>query len=147
MRDLNIMIDDVRFNVRVGMIFKYNSSVLLEIPKQDGGNSVIPGGRIKIGESSLDAICREMKEELGFIIDKKKVVQKRTIESFFKFNDINVHEIFFVYEYIMNDDDFSLLQKVQENQDSHKSTFSFVPFNEFEKVNLLPLEVISIIKE
>ena len=49
MNDITVMMDNIKLNMRVGMIFEYNDSLLLEIPRVSNGNSVIPGGRIKIG--------------------------------------------------------------------------------------------------
>ncbi len=65
MKDLNLLIDGYRLNIRVGIIFKYHDKVLIEVRKDRVGNSVIPGGRIKIGEHSSDALIREIKEELN----------------------------------------------------------------------------------
>ena len=48
--DLSLMIDDIRLNIRVGIIFRYNNKTLIEVLKTREGNSVIPGGRVKIDE-------------------------------------------------------------------------------------------------
>ena len=70
-KDLSIMVDDVKLNIRVGIIFKYQDKVLIEL--SNTSNSVIPGGRIKINEKSSDAIKREIKEEMDFDLDSKKL--------------------------------------------------------------------------
>ena len=48
--DIVVKIDDIILNIRVGIIFKYHDNVLIEIRKDRTGNSVIPGGRVKIDE-------------------------------------------------------------------------------------------------
>ena len=73
MEDLSIMVGEYKLNIRVGVIFKYHEKVLIEIRKDRIGNSVIPGGRVKINESSIDALMREIKEEMGLILDKGKL--------------------------------------------------------------------------
>ena len=78
--DLKINIDGVRLNIRVGAIIRHNDDIVLEISTV-GANSVIPGGRIKINESSLDAVLRELKEELNYEFDKNKFKQPVTTNS------------------------------------------------------------------
>ncbi len=146
MRDLAIMVDNIKLNMRVGIIFKHQNAVLLEIPRINGGNSVIPGGRIKIDELRYDAIKREIKEELNFNLVDDKIIFKETLEYFFEMDNIKFHEFFFVYEYVMDEDDYQKLLTIKENQDNHKTDYAFVDFNDLEKVNLLPLEIRDIIR-
>lgn len=145
--DLSLMLDNIKLNIRVGMIFKYQDKVLIEIRKDRVGNSVIPGGRVKINELSIDALVRELKEEMGVNICKDKVKYRTTLEYFFTFDGILVHEMHFVYQYLMDETDFQKLQMIKENQDDHITDFIFVNINELDKYNLLPLEVVDLIKE
>ena len=70
--DLSLMIDDIKLNIRVGIIFRYNNKTLIEVLKSRKGNSVIPGGRVKIDELSIDSLKREMMEEMHFsLVDEK----------------------------------------------------------------------------
>ena len=65
MKDISVMIDDVRFNYRVGLIIENNDDVLVEFnPKVNF--VVIPGGRVKTLESTKQAIRREIMEELKY---------------------------------------------------------------------------------
>ena len=146
MNDITVMMDNIKLNMRVGMIFEYNDSLLLEIPRVSNGNSVIPGGRIKIGELRLDAIKREIKEELGFILRDDKIEYKETMEYFFVMNNIKFHEFFFVYSYLMDENDYQELSKIKENQDNHNTDYMFIKYDDFEKVNLLPLEIRDIVR-
>lgn len=145
--DLHIKIDDIILNIRVGIIFKYHDKVLIEIRKDRVGNSVIPGGRLKIDESRIDALKREIKEEMNYILEDSRISYKTTIESFFDFDNKKYHELFFVYEYEMNEKIYEDLLKVKENQDNHITDYIFVSFDEFDKVDLLPMEIRDIIKE
>jgi 8-oxo-dGTP pyrophosphatase MutT (NUDIX family) len=56
---------------------------------------VPPGGGVEYGESSLDALKREIMEELGWNIKDEKLIG--SFESFHVINDIEEHEISFVY--------------------------------------------------
>lgn len=145
--DIAIKIDDIYLNIRVGIIFKYHDNVLIEIRKDRTGNSVIPGGRVKIDELRVDALKREIKEEMGITLVDEKIKYKDTIEEFFSFDDKKFHEIFFVYEYEMDDDFYQELLKVKENQDKHITDYIFISYDEFDKVNLLPMKIRELIME
>lgn len=59
------------------------------------------GGRIKAGESSIDAAKREIKEEVGTEIDN--LTFRASLEQFFGKSDKKVHEICFVYSADLTD--------------------------------------------
>ena len=143
--DLSISVSDYILNIRVGVIFKYHGKVLIEIRKDRVGNSVIPGGRIKIGENSSNALVREINEEMGIVLDKDKLIYDKTIEEFFTFNNSKYHEIFFVYEYPVNDILYQKINSIEDNLDNHITEYLFVLPEEFDKVDLLPLEIRDII--
>ena len=145
--DLSLMIDDIKLNIRVGVIFRYNNKTLIEVLKSRKGNSVIPGGRVKIDELSTDSLKRAMMEEMHFSLVDEKLSFIKKLEYFFEFEGVKVHEFFFVYKYFMEEEDYLNLMKVKENQDNHLTDYLFVNDDEFIKYNLLPLEVIDIIKE
>lgn len=145
--DIALKIDDIFLNIRVGIIFKYQNKVLIEIRKDRVGNSVIPGGRLKIDEYRFEALRREIKEEMGIILDDKRIIYKDTIEEFFNFDNKKYHELFFVYEYVMDDDFYQELLKVKENKDNNTTEYIFVSYDEFDEVNLLPMKIRDIIKE
>ena len=144
--DLSLMIDDIRLNIRVGIIFRYNNKTLIEVLKTREGNSVIPGGRVKIDELCVDSLKREIKEEMHCELVDEKISFIKNLEYFYEFNGEKVHELFFVYKYSMDEADYLNLQKVKENQDTHLTDYLFISDDEFTKYNLLPLEVIDIIK-
>ena len=145
MEDLSIMVGEYRLNIRVGVIFKYQGKVLIEIRKDRVGNSVIPGGRLKIGEDSASALIREIKEEMGLTLEKDKLIYNNTIEEFFTFEGVKYHEIFFVYKYPVDDIFYKKLINVKENLDNHITDYIFVSPEEFDKVDLLPLEIRDVI--
>ena len=144
--DLKIVMDNNILNIRVGVIIKHNNKVLVEIPKALG-NSVIPGGRVKFGEDTKTSLKREIEEEMGISLDKEKMVFKQVLENFFTFDGKNAHELFFVYEYKISDEEYDKIIKVKNNMDNDNTYFEFIDSSEFEKVNLLPKEVIEIIKD
>ena len=142
--DISVMIGNTKFNLRVGVIFKYREEVLIELSKI-GSNSVIPGGRIKVGEDSRDAIKREMEEEMGFSIDKEKLVFVKLFENFFTYENTPVHELFIVYEYPVCEDAYQKLCTLKDNKDNDNTYFSFIKLNDLDKINLLPEKLIDTI--
>ena len=145
--DLSLMIDNIKLNIRVGIIFKYHDKTLIEVRKDRVGNSVIPGGRVKIDELSIEAIKREILEEMHFKLKDEKIFFIKNLEYFFELNGLKFHEFFFVYKYDVNDEDYLKINEIKENQDNHVTDYLFVSKNEFKKYNLLPLEVVDIINK
>ena len=80
--DLSLMIDDIRLNIRVGIIFRYNNKTLIEVLKTREGNSVIPGGRVKIDELCVDSLKREIKEEMHYELVDEKISFIKNLEYF-----------------------------------------------------------------
>lgn len=143
--DLKIDIDNVRLNIRAGTIIKFDNEIIIEISKV-GLNSVIPGGRIKINEHSKDALVRELKEEMNFEFDKERFNQIKVFENFFNYGEKDFHEIYFLYEYKLNQNEYEILKTLNMNNDNENTFFKFVSKYEVSNYNLLPLELHEVIK-
>ena len=143
-KDLNLYVDEVCVNIRCGAIMRSGDDVVLEVSRV-GVNSVIPGGRIKINESSRDAIKREMLEEMGIAIRDDALSFVTVLENFFEYNSIPVHEIFFIYEYNLDKEEVSIINALCGNNDNSTTYFKFVDKNAIEGYDLLPLTLHRII--
>lgn len=97
--DLTIKLNTHTLNIRVVVILETEKGYLLEQNKKVGFY-FFTGGRIKVGESSLQAAIRETLEETGLKIDKFEFVS--VIENFFESQGLNnegkFQEICFVYK-------------------------------------------------
>jgi ADP-ribose pyrophosphatase YjhB (NUDIX family) len=84
---------DARFNLRVAGIALHDNRVLLN---RFDKHWFLPGGRVEMGETSLEALRREMQEEL-----EEEVMVGRLLwvaESFFTgVEEKNYHELAFYY--------------------------------------------------
>ena len=90
MADISFRLDGHRINLRVGGIFISEDRVLLNRLEKDD-YWFLPGGRVITGESSDQAIRREIREELG--IDCRIVRPVFLIENFFTLSGEPFHEL------------------------------------------------------
>jgi len=137
-KDLKVDIDNIRLNIRAGIIMRHNDEVLIEI-STIGANSTVPGGRVKTLETSLEAIKRESKEEMNFLLDTNKAKLLNVLENFFNIDGKDFHEIYFLYEYILNESEYEELKNVGDNKDNDSTYFKFINKLETQKYNVLPL--------
>lgn len=82
------------FNYRVAGIVVENNRILLHTTAKDDFWS-LPGGRVEIGETSSQALIREMKEELNEEVEIVRLLW--IVENFFIYAQKNYHEICFYY--------------------------------------------------
>lgn len=147
-KDISIMIDDVKFNFRVGAIMEYNEKVMIEkTTKVDFG--VIPGGRVMTGEDTKEALIREIQEEMHYDISKKEITLQHIIENFFTLNGIKYHELYFVYRVQLDDSDEIVHRKKEEliNYDSDCEWYECIDINEIDNEKIQPEALKNIVKE
>lgn len=108
--DLTLNINNYILNVRACALIIHNNKLLVH-KNINKNHYALLGGRVSIGESSDQAIRREVQEELGKSIELLKYLT--TVENFFDMDGSRHHEILFVYlaDFIDIDDkkiDYSL---------------------------------------
>ena len=102
MEDVVIKTDKQKFNFRVAVVpYNNNNQVLLQRVKNEEYLSLI-GGRVKLGETTANALLREVQEELGILINQKNLDLVYVCENFFKINGKDIHELLFIYKYALN---------------------------------------------
>lgn len=134
--DLSLMVGNVKFNYRAGLLITKNNKVLVEC-NPDYDFVTIPGGRVKTKESSIDALIRELEEEMHITISKEEVRFKSVIENFFELDNKDYHELFFLYKLNVEDNDDRFMEDMI-NYDSEKSYYKWVDKDKLDEVNLLP---------
>ncbi len=136
---IKIKTSDYNFKFRVsGLIIRNNKLLLVDM--DNSGFLCLPGGYVELGETTKEAIVRELTEETG-----KKVIVKKYLgvaENYF----INkyckkVHEISFYYQmnFIDNnitENDFTLI----ENDKGHniKLDFKWLDINNLDNFDVRP---------
>ena len=121
MKDLSVMIDNVKFNYRAGLLIEKGNKVLVECnPAIDF--VTLPGGRVQTLESSMDALKREIKEEMNIDLDSERIKMRALIENFFEMDEKKYHELYFLYKLkiISKDTEF---KKDMKNIDSKASYY------------------------
>ena len=137
MKDLSIMVDDVKFNYRVGLIIKREDEVLVEY-NPDYDFVVFPGGRVKALESSPEALKREIGEEMQIDISNDDIKMKGLVENFFELDEKTYHELYFLYKISVGKDDPRFSDDMV-NHDSEHSYYKWVKYDKLDEVNLLPV--------
>lgn len=91
--DIQFKINDIIFNCRAVAIIIYDNKILFQKRKQDEFWA-LPGGKIRVGETTKEAITRELKEELGLV--NFNVSDVATVsEYFFEFGKDKYHQFIF----------------------------------------------------
>ncbi len=143
--DLSIFIDGIRLNVRVGVVLRHKDDVVLEF-SNTAKHVVIPGGRMKIGEPSADALAREVAEEMGFDLDKSKLKFLKCLENFYDYQDYKNHEIYFIFEYELDDAEKTEILKLDKNKDNEDSYFKVVSRFDIDNYFILPTTLAELLK-
>lgn len=108
--DLTLEVKDYKLNIRASVIINHNGKILVHKNKNSDYYALM-GGRMKIGEDSINTVKREFLEEVGKEIEVTGNIG--TIENFFEENGNKYHEIQFVHmaEFVNEEDkkiDYSL---------------------------------------
>ena len=134
-----------KFNYRVAGIFidEKNKRFLTNTAKNIDF-VVLPGGRVEIGESSIESLKREMVEELGANISI--VSLKAIIENFFNFDGYDYHELQYVY--VAKFEDESIQNHTGEFIGIEaKDYYEWFSFEDLDKINYKPAMLKDAIKE
>lgn len=145
--DIKIKDKDLKFKVRVSGVLIVNNNILVNKYSED--SYCLPGGYVELGETSFDAIKREIKEELNIDVDVERFMgisenfftnlrneKTHGIDFYYKvtpqnINDLNLND----YDYLENDHGYEIMHH-----------FRWLDINVLEKFNLLPNEIKNILK-
>jgi ADP-ribose pyrophosphatase YjhB (NUDIX family) len=129
MSDISINLGGYRINLRVGAVIRLGGAVLTCRLKGQSWR-FLPGGRVKAGESSLEALDRELREEIGegFRILRPAI----SSENFFDLDGVRFHELCTYYDAEwLGEPDMSLRSNSRES-------FEWIPIGEIPAMNLKP---------
>ena len=135
--DIQFKINDIIFNCRAVAIISYDDKILFQKRKKDEFWA-LPGGKIRLGETTKDAITRELKEELGLV--NFNVSDVATVsEYFFEFGKDKYHQFIFGHkvsvldsEWIFKDETFIGIEEPENLE------FKWFELNELETEPIKP---------
>lgn len=130
---------NIRFNFRAAGLITRNNKLLIMI--DEGINHYyFPGGRVKLTETTAQAVIREIYEELGIYADSVSLATVN--ENFFQINNTDYHEIGFFYNVKINDnvlptdDEFEMT-----DTDGVKHYYRFEDIDNLENILVYPVSV------
>lgn len=92
--DIRTFFNETKFDIRSCGILKKEDKVL--ISNEEDGSQTLPGGAIKIGETTEQAVVRELLEETNLHVKVERLVA--VVENFFILDNIPYQQLIFVYE-------------------------------------------------
>ena len=131
--------NDYNFKFRVsGLIIKNNKLLLVDM--DDNGFLCLPGGYVELGETTEEAVRRELKEEIQKDVKIEKylgVVENYFINKYSK----KMHEISFYYlmDFVSNDiddNDFTLVEN--DKGRTIKLDFKWIDINDLNDFDVRP---------
>ena len=137
--DISFKTAEGRFNYRVCGVVVHEGRLLAM--KDDGiGHYYLPGGRVQMGETTDEAILREMREELQL---EAKIDRPLWLnQSFFTLDgtEERFHEVCLYYLMDVSGTDLlSRGDRFSYAEDGHIHTFEWLPFDSLKETYLYPL--------
>lgn len=99
MEDIRVVIGESKFDVRACGILKQGDNALTTV--ESDGTHTLPGGAVKIGETSKEAVVREFLEETGIKVGVGSLLS--IIENMFIYEGKPYQQVIFVYEVFASD--------------------------------------------
>lgn len=143
--DITIDVENYKLNVRAAGIIIHNNKILLHRNTNENHYALI-GGRVEIGENSVDTVKREIKEELGKDVEITGYIS--TIENFFEINGSKYHEIMFVHKIeFTNEEDRNIEYTMKNIEGKDYLKYEWIDLDEIDKYPLMPNIMKDILKE
>ena len=135
--DMTLKIKEGYFNYRVAAVIVNDNKILAQ--KDTKKNKYyLPGGRVAFGETSEDAILREIKEELKIDITTYRPLWLN--ECFFDECGKNFHEIGMYYYVDISNTSFNHFESEFELAEGKRiNTYAWLDINNLNNVCLYPL--------
>ncbi|GHV01317.1 DNA mismatch repair protein MutT [Clostridia bacterium] len=118
----------------VGVLIR-NDQILVQREK-DGNEYALPGGHIKIGETSIDGLIREFIEETGTNINVNRLVWVE--ETFWKWGKKDAHTISFYYLISLTNDDDIPDNYFKSHKDNCNVLLEWKSFDEIKHLTIYP---------
>ena len=143
--DLTLDVEDYKLNIRAAGLLVHNNKILTHTNKEKGHYALI-GGRIAIGEDSVETVKREILEEIGKEVEVIGYIG--TIENFFEMKGQKYHEIMFIHQVeFINDEDKKILETLDNLEGKDYLKYEWLDIEKLDEYELLPVTIKEILKE
>ena len=134
-KDISFGFDEYCFGVRTVGVVVRNGKVLVQ-HERDGNEYALPGGTVKLGETTEETLVREYYEETGSDIIIKKLLW--TEESIWEYNGKKQHGIAFYYLIDLQDDSIFQRSEFVSQKDNCNIVLGWMPVNDLENIIIYP---------
>lgn len=142
--DLTLKTEMGLFNHRVAAVIVHSNKLLAQ-KNVETNEYYLPGGRINYGESSEEAIIREIREELGITVTDYSSLWIN--ECFFIDNGTRFHEVGIYYLVNLENTKFNHYESVFELKEGDRvNTYEWLDIESLDSIALYPLFVKTEIK-
>lgn len=122
--DLTCQLSEGKLNIRVAFWLTQKEQILVSL--FPSGRYSLPGGRVQFGETSVEAIQRELLEEVGYFLEAPQLMA--VIENFFPSDGTLFHELLFVYT-----GDYPLKEHYPKAP-NEEQRITWLPFEQFSQI-------------
>lgn len=134
--DLTLKTESGYFNHRVAAVIICDNKLLAQKNTKDNSYYLV-GGRVRFGESSKDALVREIKEELGVTLTDLKPIWIN--ECFFDDDGKSYHEIGIYYRVDLENTGFAHFEKTFETKESDRTNiYEWLSLDNLDGIMLYP---------
>ncbi|HLZ62854.1 MAG TPA: NUDIX hydrolase [Ktedonosporobacter sp.] len=129
--------EDTRFTYRVAGIILHNDHVLLN--RFEGGKYwFLPGGRAELGETSIESLQREMREELGEEAQVERLLW--IAETFYSDKRRSYHEValYFLASFAASSGTYQQHGPFPGQEEEAGLTFQWFALDDLDKLTLYP---------
>ena len=140
-KDIKIDSESENFKLRVNGVLIVDNEVLT-VKIDNNPFYCLPGGHIKMGEDSKEAIIREIKEETGIDVQVEKLLS--VTENFFtRKNGKKIHELGFYYLLNPNEETKKQEREVIEEDEGNKTKLylKWVDIDKMENIDFRPYQL------
>ena len=144
MEDISIKVGNHILNYRVSAIFRNGDKILLH-HDLNSIHYTLPGGRVKEGETTVEAIKREVTEEMGQNIKIIKPVS--FMENLFTMDGKKYHEILLTYEIEFLDKTIYEKEKIHTIEKNKDLEFIWFDKNKLDDIVFVPNILKTVLKD
>lgn len=143
--DITIELEEYILNIRASVVIIHDDKVLVH-RNINSNHYALVGGRVQLGEDSIETVKREIKEKMGKEIEIIGYIS--TIENFFTMNGKKYHEIEFVHLAEFKEERDKLIQDTIKNiEGKDYLQYEWIERKKIDQVPLMPVKIQSILKD